>query len=51
MRAVLFGHPFPVDAFAAALGLNAAGMVVATVVFLAFFRIARRRGALLQIGE
>jgi ABC-2 type transport system permease protein len=51
MRAVMFEHVFRWDHFAAALGLNVVYIVLGGVLFLAAFRNARHRGALLQVGE
>ena len=51
MRAVMFEHVFRYDHFFAAAGLDIAYLLLGAVVFLGGFERARRRGALLQIGE
>jgi ABC-2 type transport system permease protein len=51
MRAVVFDATVRWDHFAWAVGLNGIYLAVAITVFLAFFRDARVRGALLQTGE
>ncbi len=51
MRAVLFDHHFRTDLFAGAIGLDAVYFVLGSAAFLWAFRRARRRGALLQMGE
>jgi ABC-2 type transport system permease protein len=51
MRGVMIDHVFRWDHLGAAVALNAAYLVVGSVVFLHAFRSARRRGALLQVGE
>ena len=51
MRAVMFDHVFRADLFVSALGLNALYLVIGGASFLAFFRVVRRRGLLLQMGE
>ena len=51
MRAAMFEHVFRLDHFIAAASLDAVYLAVGAVVFLLAFRGARRRGALLQMGE
>lgn len=51
MRAVMFEHVFRWDHFLAACGLNLLYITLGFVTFLYSFRNARRRGALLQVGE
>ncbi len=51
MRAAMFDHVFRLDHFIAAASLDAVYLAVGAVVFLLAFRGARRRGALLQMGE
>jgi ABC-2 type transport system permease protein len=51
MRAVLFDHVFRWDHFAAATALNLFYILLGALLFLAAFRDARHRGALLQMGE
>ena len=51
MRAELFQHQFRWDLFVRALCLDAVYLVVCGVIFDWSFRVARRRGALLQMGE
>lgn len=51
MRAVLAGGAFPAGHLVAAFGLNLVLIGAASALFLAVFRIARRRGLLLAIGE
>jgi ABC-2 type transport system permease protein len=51
MRAVLFERDFRVDLLLSAIGLNLVYLTAGTAAFLAFFRIARTRGQLLNIGE
>ncbi len=51
MRAVMFEHVFRTDLILSALALNAVYLVAGGSAFLGFFRIARRRGLLLQMGE
>ncbi len=51
MRAVMFDHVFRGDLFIGALALNALYLVAGGATFLAFFRVVRRRGLLLQMGE
>jgi ABC-2 type transport system permease protein len=51
MRAVLFDGIFRWDHFAAAVALNLLYILLGALLFLAAFRDARHRGALLQVGE
>jgi ABC-2 type transport system permease protein len=51
MRAVMFDHVFRLDHFLIAAALDAVYIVLGAAVFLHAFRQARRRGALLQMGE
>jgi ABC-2 type transport system permease protein len=51
MRAVMFDHVFRLDHFLIAAVLDAVYIVLGGAVFLHAFRQARRRGALLQMGE
>jgi ABC-2 type transport system permease protein len=51
MRAVLLKGEFRSDLFFAALLLNGAYLTLGAGLFLFTFRIARRRGLLLQVGE
>jgi ABC-2 type transport system permease protein len=51
MRGVLFDHVFHWDYFAAATALNLIYILLGALLFLAAFRDARHRGALLQVGE
>ncbi|HKO06474.1 MAG TPA: ABC transporter permease [Alphaproteobacteria bacterium] len=51
MRAVMFEHVFRTDLILSALALNAVYLVAGGSAFLGFFRVARRRGLLLQMGE
>ena len=51
MRAVLFRHEFRVDHLAAAIALDLVYLAAGALVFALAFRDARRRGALLQMGE
>lgn len=51
MRAVLFDHAFRVDLLMKAIVLNAAYLALGVAGFLVFFRQARVRGQLLQVGE
>jgi ABC-2 type transport system permease protein len=51
MRAVMFDHVFRLDHFFAATALNGVYITLGGVAFLYSFRNARRRGALLQVGE
>jgi ABC-2 type transport system permease protein len=51
MRAVLFGHDFRTDYFLSAVGLDLIYLALGATIFFIAFRDARRRGALLQMGE
>ena len=51
MRAVLFGHGFRTDYFLSAVGLDLIYLALGATIFFIAFRDARRRGALLQMGE
>ena len=51
MRGVMIEGVFHLDHFLAAVALNAVYIFIGAVVFLYAFRVARRRGALLQTGE
>jgi ABC-2 type transport system permease protein len=51
MRAVMFEHDFRWGEFVAALALNVVYLALGAAAFLYAFRGARRRGALLQVGE
>lgn len=51
MRAVLFEHIFRLDYFLAATALDGVYMAIGIAVFFFSFRDARRRGALIQMGE
>ena len=51
MRAVLIDHHFRTDLLINAVLLNLVYLAAGLAVFLAYFRIARVRGQLLQIGE
>ena len=51
MRAILLHGTLPWPHLAAAIGLNAAWMGAAILVFARQFRAARERGALLNVGE
>ncbi|HUA51428.1 MAG TPA: ABC transporter permease [Candidatus Sulfotelmatobacter sp.] len=51
MRALMFEHVFRFDLFFTALGLNAAYLAAAGVVFLVSFGRARQLGKLMQVGE
>jgi ABC-2 type transport system permease protein len=51
MRAVLFGNKFRTDYLLSALGLDLIYLALGAVIFFIAFRDARRRGALLQMGE
>jgi len=51
MRAVMIDHVFRYDHLAAAVALNVVYICAGAAVFLLAFRDARRRGALLQVGE
>jgi len=51
MRTILFGHAVRTDYFLAALALDIVYLAAGATVFFLAFRDARRRGALLQMGE
>ena len=51
MRAALFDHVFRADLLLKAMGLNAVYIAAAVAIFLWYYRIARVRGQLLQVGE
>lgn len=51
MRAVMFHDTFRTDLFVTSVALNALYLVLGGATFLLFFRIVRRRGLLLQMGE
>jgi ABC-2 type transport system permease protein len=51
MRAVLFEQQFRWELFWRAVGLNVVFLAAGVAVFLSTFRVARRRGLLLNIGE
>ncbi len=51
MRAVLIDNHFRTDYFLAALALDVVYLVIGAVIFFIAFHDARRRGALLQMGE
>jgi ABC-2 type transport system permease protein len=51
MRSVLFDHTFRMDYFLGAVGLDLLYLAAGAAVFFMAFRDARRRGALLQMGE
>ncbi len=51
MRDVLFGQNFRTDYFLSAIGLDLVYLALGAAVFFIAFRDARRRGALLQMGE
>ena len=51
MRAVLADGVFRTDLFYRAVSLNVLYMLTGLFIFLAVFRIARKRGLLLQVGE
>ena len=51
MRAVLFDHIFRMDYFLSAVALDLVYLAVGAAIFFIAFRDARRRGALLQMGE
>jgi ABC-2 type transport system permease protein len=51
MRAILFQHTVRVDLLVMALLLNAVYLAIGIGAFLVFFRKARERGQLLQMGE
>jgi ABC-2 type transport system permease protein len=51
MRAVMRDHVFPLDHFFSAAGLNLIYLSLGFGLYLLSFRIARKRGLLLQMGE
>jgi ABC-2 type transport system permease protein len=51
MRAIMFQHVFPLDHLVWAAGLDALWLGAGGLVFLLCLRQARRRGALMQMGE
>jgi ABC-2 type transport system permease protein len=51
MRAVLFENTFRTDYFLSAVALDLVYLAVGAAIFFIAFRDARRRGALLQMGE
>jgi ABC-2 type transport system permease protein len=51
MRAVLFEKVFRTDYFLAAVGLDIVYLAIGIAIFFIAFRDARRRGALMQMGE
>jgi ABC-2 type transport system permease protein len=51
MRSVLFEHVFRTDYFVAAVALDLVFMALGIGIFFIFFRNARHRGALMQMGE
>lgn len=51
MRAVMFSHVFRSDLMLEGLALDGIYILLGGAAFLGFFRIARRRGLLLQMGE
>ena len=51
MRSVLFAHRFRLDYLLAAIGLDLVFVALGAALFLAAFHDARRRGALMQMGE
>lgn len=51
MRAVLFDHTFRMDLLLHAVLLNVVYLTAGFFSFLAFFKVARVRGQLLQVGE
>ncbi len=51
MRAVLFEHTFRTDYFLSAVALDLVFLAIGAAIFFIAFRDARRRGALLQMGE
>jgi ABC-2 type transport system permease protein len=51
MRAVLFEGAFRTDYFLAAIGLDLVYLAAGVAIFFVAFRDARRRGALMQMGE
>jgi ABC-2 type transport system permease protein len=51
MRGVLITHTFSTDLFLGAVLLNIVYLIFGSAFFLLMFRVARRRGLLLQMGE
>ena len=51
MRAVMFEHRFPMDHFLWAVGLDIVYLIAGGLIFLYALRNARKRGALMQMGE
>ena len=51
MRALMFDHVFRYDYFLNAVALNIVYLLVAGLIFTHTFKIARRMGLLLNIGE
>jgi ABC-2 type transport system permease protein len=51
MRAVMFEHRFPLNHLIWAAGLDILYLAGGGLVFLIYMREARRRGALMQMGE
>jgi ABC-2 type transport system permease protein len=51
MRAAMFDHVFRTDLMGRALALDVLYLVLGGATFLAFYRVVRRRGLLLQMGE
>jgi ABC-2 type transport system permease protein len=51
MRAVVREQAFPLETFWSAVALNAVYLAAGLALYLAAFRVARRRGLLLQMGE
>jgi ABC-2 type transport system permease protein len=51
MRAVMFRHQFPLDHFVTAIGLDILFLAGGGAIFMIYMRQARRRGALMQMGE
>ncbi len=51
MRAVLFEHTFRTDYLLSAVALDLVYLALGAAIFFIAFRDARRRGALLQMGE
>jgi len=47
----MFGHAFRTDYFLSAVGLDLIYLALGATIFFIAFRDARRRGALLQMGE
>lgn len=51
MRTLMIERIFRWDLLATAMALNGFYLVVTTLIFLAVFEIARRKGLLLNVGE